>query len=106
MKPDKDDWTDKDERPELKKVYAKKLRKWKQELKPITGNNSLGAPRNPEAVKANLISASYPYPNLLAHSLYDARSVIKSSFAENSIEPGIVSQLTLQMVVTDLETGV
>ena len=90
IKPGKNDWTNREERAEKKIVYARELRKWKQDLRPITGKVSLGAPRTPEAVKPNLISAGYPYPNLLAHSLFDARKVIKDNLAKYNIKEGII----------------
>ena len=90
VKPTKDNWTNRVERSEEKKLFARKLSAWKNKLRPIPGFQSLGAPTAPETVKPNIVSASYPYPNVLAHSIFDSREIIIKNLKENKIEPGIV----------------
>ena len=89
-KPTKENWTNRHERSEEKKLYARKLTAWKNKLRPVSGSHSLGAPTAPEAVKPNIVSASYPYPNVLAHSIYDSREIILKKLEENKVKPGIL----------------
>ena len=90
LKPTKEDWTNRVERSEVKKLYARKKSAWKNQLRPIPGSESLGAPNAPEVVKPNLVSASYPYPNILAHSIYDSREGIVKHLEDNKVKPGTV----------------
>ena len=90
VKPTKNDWTNKAERSNEKKLYARKLSAYKNELRPVPGSDSLGAPTAPEVAKPNIISASYPYPNVLAQAIYDSRAIIRSNLERNKIEPGVV----------------
>ena len=39
-------------------------------------------------MKPNVVSASYPYPNVLAHGLHDCRHIIKTNVAKFDIPPG------------------
>ena len=90
VKPTRDDWTNSDERSEAKKQYAKKLSAWKSNLRPIPGSESLEAPTAPEVVKPNIVSASYPYPNILANSIFDSREILVSKLEANNVEHGTI----------------
>ena len=87
-KPTKENWTNRHERAEAKRMYAKKLSNWKNKLRPIPGTESLGAPGAPEVVKPNIVSASYPYPNILAHGIFDSRDIIIKTLEANKVEHG------------------
>ena len=90
-KPCKGDWNDHDERSEMKRAYAKEKTAWKNKLRPAPGSDTLGHPTAPEAVKPNIISASYPYPNILAHCLHDSRDIILNTLDKNKVEHGIIN---------------
>ena len=94
VKPTRDDWTNRDERSEAKKLYAKNLSAWKNKLRPISGADSLGAPRAPEVVKPNIVSASYPYPNIIASSIYDSREILINALETKNVEHGTVKVRT------------
>ena len=53
-KPSQDDWTNKEEKMELKKKYRREISEWKTLLRPVPGSKSLGVPTLPEAVKPYL----------------------------------------------------
>ena len=91
VKPSNVDWSNRQEKETLKKNYAKKLTLWKNKLRPVTGSLSLGSPTTPESVKPNILSASYPYANVLAHSLYDSRHIIKENILKHGIPAGDVN---------------
>ena len=89
-KPNSTEWSNRQEKEELKRQYAKDMSAWKEKLRPIPGSQSLGVPLVPEGVLPNLISSSYPYPNLLAHSVYDMKDIIIDNLDKHKVPDGVI----------------
>ena len=90
VKPTQADWSNKEEKIQMKNKYRRDISSWKNSLRPAPGSQTLGVPRLPETVNPNVISASYPYQNVLAHSIVDARDIIKENLLKNKVPSGIV----------------
>ena len=94
VKPTQDDWSSKEEKNEMKRTYRKEYSSWENSLRPAPGSQTLGVPRIPETVNPSVISSSYPYQNVLAYSIVDARDIIKKNLVKNKVPHGTVKVAT------------